>query len=91
MIWRRPPRSLAPLARKPIVDAHRESEVMLAISCDSRQAVDTMTDAAGVRGGKADINPKQDHGFMYGRSFEDVDGHVWETIFMDMSQMPKGT
>ena len=39
---------------------------------------------------KVDINPKQDHGFMYGRSFEDLDGHIWEPMFLDMSRMPKG-
>jgi len=39
---------------------------------------------------KADVNPPQDHGFMYGRSFEDVDGHIWETVFMDTSKMPQG-
>lgn len=76
--------------KKPIVDAHRDSEVMLALSCESRMAVDKLTDAAGAAGGKADVNPKQDLGFMYGRSFEDVDGHVWETFYMDMSQMPAG-
>lgn len=59
---------------------------MLALSADSRQAVDRITDAAGGNGGKADVNPKQDHGFMYGRSFEDVDGHIWESVFVDMSQ-----
>lgn len=78
----------ATFTSKPIVDAHRENEVMLALSCDSRQAVDKITDAAGTHGGKADVNPKQDLGFMYGRSFEDVDGHIWETIYMDMSQFP---
>jgi uncharacterized protein len=76
--------------KKPIADARRESEVMLALSCDSKNAVDTMTNAAGATGGKADVNPKQDLGFMYNRSFEDLDGHIWEAIFMDMSQMPKG-
>lgn len=75
---------------KPIADAHRESEVMLALSCDSRAAVDKITDTAGANGGKADVNPKQDLGFMYGRSFEDVDGHIWETFCMDMSQFPQG-
>ena len=80
----------AMFTNKPIVDAHRESEVMLALSPADRKAVDTITDAAGANGGKADVNPKQDHGFMYGRSFEDVDGHVWECVFVDMSQMPKG-
>ncbi len=76
--------------KKPISDAHQASEVMLALSADDRKAVDTMVSAAGASGGKADVNPPQDHGFMYGRSFEDVDGHIWETFFMDMSQMPQG-
>lgn len=80
----------ATFTQKPIVDAHRDSEVMLALSCESRAAVDKLTDAAGAAGGKADVNPKQDLGFMYGRSFEDPDGHVWETFYMDMSQMPTG-
>jgi predicted lactoylglutathione lyase len=52
--------------------------------------VDKLADAAGAAGGKADVNPKQDLGFMYGRSFEDVDGHIWEVFCMDMSQMPGG-
>ena len=48
-----------------------------------------MVTAAAASGGQADVNPVQDHGFMYGRSFEDVDGHVWEVFFMDMSQLPR--
>lgn len=75
--------------RKPIPDrAH--SEVMLALSCAGRDVVDRMTDTAGGHGGKADVNPRQDLGFMYGRSFEDPDGHIWEVFFMDMSQPPRG-
>ncbi len=74
--------------KKPIVDARGGSEVMLALSAVSREAVDEMTEAAAAHGGKADVNPSQDHGFMYGRSFEDVDGHVWESVFVDLSQMP---
>jgi uncharacterized protein len=80
----------ATFTNKPIVDAHRESEVMLALSAEDRSSVDNITAAAAANGGKADINPKQDHGFMYGRSFTDVDGHIWETMFVDMSQFPKG-
>jgi predicted lactoylglutathione lyase len=80
----------ATFTQKPIVDARREGEVMLALSCESRAAVDKLADAAGAAGGKADVNPKQDLGFMYGRSFEDVDGHIWEVFCMDMSQMPGG-
>lgn len=79
----------AMFTKKPIVDAHRESEVMLALSAEDKAAVDKITDAAGANGGKADVNPKQDYGFMYGRSFEDVDGHIWECMYMDMSQFPK--
>lgn len=76
--------------KKPIADARHASEVMLAVSAEERKAVDAIVDAAGANGGKVDVNPPQDHGFMYGRSFEDVDGHIWEAVFMDMSQMPQG-
>jgi predicted lactoylglutathione lyase len=79
----------ATFTNKPIVDSHRESEVSLCISADSAQAVDTMIEAAAANGGKADTNPKQDHGFMYGRSFEDLDGHVWEPMYVDLSRFPK--
>lgn len=74
---------------KPIVDAHSTSHVMLALSMDDRSAVDRITDAAAGAGGVADPNPKQDHGFMYGRSFEDPDGHVWEPVWMDMEAFEK--
>jgi predicted lactoylglutathione lyase len=80
----------AHFTKKPISDAHAASEVMLALSADDCQAVDTMVSAAGANGGKADVNATQDLGFMYGRSFEDRDGHIRETFFMDMSQMPQG-
>ena len=49
------------------------SEVMLALSFDSREAVDVMNDVAAANGGTADVNPKQDHGFMYGRALADPD------------------
>ena len=80
----------ASFTRKPIVDAHVSSEVMLCLGADERAAVDALVKAAAAHGGKADVNPVQDHGFMYGRSFEDVDGHLWEVMSMDMSQMPQG-
>ena len=64
------------------------SEVSLCISCDSREAVDEMTKLAEQHGGTADINPAQDHGFMYGRSFIDPDGHVWEPMWMDFAVFP---
>jgi predicted lactoylglutathione lyase len=66
------------------------SEVMLAISCDSKQAVDAMNDAAKAHGGTADINPKQDLGFMYNRPLADPDGHIWEPMWMDPAAIPTG-
>lgn len=63
------------------------SEVMLAISCTSRDDVDAMNKAASENGGTADINPKQDLGFMYNRDLADPDGHIWEAMWMDMSAM----
>jgi uncharacterized protein len=64
------------------------SEVLLAISMDSKAAVDSANEAAASNGGTADINPKQDHGFMYGRDLADPDGHVWEAFWMDMTAIP---
>lgn len=64
------------------------SEVSLAISMDSKVAVDAMNDAAAAHGGTADINPVQDMGFMYGRDIADPDGHVWGPFWMDASAMP---
>ena len=64
------------------------SEVLLALSLDSRKAVDAMNDAAAAHGGTADINPKQDLDFMYNRNLSDPDGHVWEAFWMDMSAVP---
>jgi len=66
------------------------SEVMLALSCANRDEVDAMNNAAAKMGGVADINPKQDIGFMYNRSLSDPDGHVWEAMWMDMAAMPSG-
>lgn len=63
-------------------------EVMLCISCHSREEVDRLTLAAARHGGTADPNPPQDHGFMYGRSFTDPDGHLWEPMWTDPAAMP---
>lgn len=63
------------------------SEVMLALSLDSREAVDEMAAAAAANGGTADINPIEDHGFMYTRDLADPDGHAVGAMWMDMSAM----
>jgi len=68
---------------KPIADATKTSEVLICLSEDSRDAVDATVAKAGVAGGRADPGPRQDFGFMYGRSFEDPDGHHWEVMWMD--------
>jgi predicted lactoylglutathione lyase len=64
------------------------SEVMLALSCDSRDAVDAMSEAAAANGGIADINPVEDQGFMYTRDLADPDGHALGAMWMDMSAVP---
>lgn len=64
------------------------SEVMLALSCDSRGAVDDMNNIAKKHGGIADINAVQDLGFMYNRSLADPDGHIWEAFWMDATAIP---
>ena len=69
---------------KPIADARNSTEVLICISSDSRDGVDAVIDRAGTAGGRTDPGPKQDHGFMYGRSFEDPDGHIWEVVWMDV-------
>jgi len=76
---------------KAIADAHQTSEVLLALSADSPGEVDAMVDAAVSAGGKADPGPKQDMGrLMYGRSFEDPDGHHWEPMWMDAKAAEQG-
>lgn len=70
---------------KPIVDAKTSSEVLLCLSADSRAGVDDIVGKARASGGIADPGPKQDFGVMYGRSFEDPDGHIWEVMWMDVA------
>ena len=73
----------ATFTSKAIPDAHTHAQVLLCVSTDSREAVDGQVDKAVAAGGKADPTPTQDYGFMYGRSFEDPDGHIWEVMWMD--------
>ena len=68
---------------KTIPDAHEVAQVLLALGQDSKGAVDAVVDKAIEAGGRADPTPKQDLGFMYGRSFEDPDGHIWEIAWMN--------
>ncbi len=68
---------------RPIADAHATSAALIALSFDSREEVNATIARAVAAGGQADPNPKQDHGFMFGRSMQDPDGHVWEIFWMD--------
>ena len=74
----------ADFTSKTIIDAHSSVETLLCLSRDRRAEVDAIVEAAHAAGGKADPCPTQDHGFMYGRSFEDLDGHVFEPMWMDL-------
>lgn len=73
-----------------IPDAHASAQVMLCLSEDSRETVDARVASAAGAGGRADPNAVQDHGFMYGRSYADPDGHIWETMWMDPAAVAAG-
>jgi uncharacterized protein len=70
-----------------IPDARASAQVLLCLSADSKDEVIRYVDKAVAGGGRADPTPTQDFGFMYGRSFEDPDGHIWEVMWMDMAAM----
>ena len=67
---------------KPICDARKTTEVLVCLSCESRAKVDSLVAKAIAAGGRVPRKP-QDQGFMYGHGFEDLDGHIWELIFME--------
>ncbi|KOU30640.1 glyoxalase [Streptomyces sp. WM6372] len=69
-------------ATKEVADATKTTEVMLALSAESREQVDEVVGAA-LAAGATEPRPAQDLGFMYGRAFEDLEGHVWEYVWMD--------
>lgn len=71
----------------PIAAADRATEVLVALSCDSREQVDDMV-AQAMAGGGATYSAPQDHGFMYQHGFQDPDGHCWELVWMDPEAMP---
>jgi hypothetical protein len=69
---------------KKIVDAKTSSQMLLCVSADSRAEVDALVGKAGAAGGAIDPSPVDEYDFMYGRSFEDPDGHTWGVNWMDM-------
>lgn len=70
-----------------ISDAHKQTEVLIALNCESRAEVDATLDKAIAAGAKI-FRPAADHGFMYERSFKDLDGHIWEMFWMDPAAIP---
>jgi hypothetical protein len=73
--------------KKEISDAKKTTEVLVALSVESREKVDKMVKLAVEAGGK-EAREKQDYGWMYGRAIEDLDGHIWEIFYMDESKKP---
>ncbi|MFL6404133.1 MAG: VOC family protein [Nitrososphaeraceae archaeon] len=71
-----------------ICDTSKNTEVLLALSADSREKVDQMIKKA-IESGGSEYGETQDHGWMYGHSFQDIDGHIWEIIYMDKSAIKK--
>jgi predicted lactoylglutathione lyase len=67
---------------KNICDATKSTEVLVCLSADNRQQVDALVRQAVAAGGTT-YNAPQDHGFMYGHGFQDLDGHIWELIYME--------
>lgn len=72
-------------AHRPIGDARRESQALIALTVESREAVDATVARAAAAGGRPDPSPAQDLGFMYNRHVEDPDGYVWEIVWMNPS------
>ncbi len=74
---------------KPIADARASTEAILCVSAESRGAVDGFADAA-LGAGASSAGEPMDHGFMYGRSFHDLDGHLWEVMWMSPEAVEQG-
>ena len=74
---------------KQIADAHKTTEVLTALAVESKAKVNELVDKA-IKAGSKEPRQPQDYGFMFGRSFEDPDGHIWEMFWMDPSHVQKG-
>lgn len=74
--------------KKEIADATKTTESIICLSAESREKVDELVNKAIAAGGTSP-NEKQDHGYMYGHGFQDLDGHLWELMWMDINAMPQ--
>jgi uncharacterized protein len=78
----------ATFTKKEIADAKKSTEVIVALSAESKETVDEIVNNALAAGGKAS-NAPIDQGFMYGWNFQDIDGHLWELVYMDESEVDR--
>lgn len=69
------------LIDKPLAQAKEANEVIICLSCESREEVDSLIAKAIAAGGRTP-HPPEDHGFMYDQGFEDIDGHLWNLVWM---------
>lgn len=74
--------------KKPVTDTSKSNEAIICLSAQSREEVDEIVSKAVSAGATTPLD-KQDHGFMYGHGFRDLDGHLWEYMYMDMSSFPQ--
>lgn len=74
----------ADFTKKQIIEPRTQVQTLIALSADSRAEVDAVVEKATKAGGRPDPGPVQEHGFMYGRSYEDPDGHIFEVFWMDV-------
>ncbi len=77
------------LRNKEICDSKKSTEVLIALSLENRKEVDEMMEKAITAGGREEPRESQESSGMYGRSFEDINGHIWELFFMDMNAFEK--
>ncbi|WP_414472342.1 VOC family protein [Microvirga sp. M2] len=76
------------VARRPVADTSRMTEVLTSLSVESRKRVNQLVERALAQGGR-EMREPEDHGFMFGRSFSDLDGHIWEIVYMDQDAMER--
>ena len=79
----------ADFTSKPIADATGSTEAIVCVSAESREDVDAFADTS-LQAGASQANEPMDHGFMYGRSFNDLDGHLWEVMWMSPQAVEQG-
>ena len=71
-------------AMRPVADAHVAPEVLIGLSAESRADVDAFVEHARDAGASIDLSPPDDYGFMYGRNYQDLDGHLFNVVWMDV-------